>query len=141
MTDIHPYLTLPGTASDAIELYKRAFGVEPEMVQRFRDMPGADPAEPGGERVLHASFKLENALLMLSDAPVGQDDTVVFGTQTHVSVHGESREEADRMFALLAEGGEVVMPLEDQFWGDYFGMCTDRFGVRWMVSGGEGAGA
>jgi PhnB protein len=141
MTAIHPYLTLPGTASDAIELYTRVFGVEPEMVQRFRDMPGADPDEPGGERVLHASFKLENAMLMLSDAPVGSDDTVVFGSQTHVNVHGESREEADRMFALLAESGEVVMPLEDQFWGDYFGMCTDRFGVRWMVSGGEGADA
>jgi len=133
-TTLHPYLTLPGTAAAAIELYTRAFGVKPEMVQRFRDVPDADPSAPGGERIMHAAFALGNAMLMLSDAPEGQDDTVVLGSQTHVSVQCDSREVTDRIFTVLAEGGRVDMPLADQFWGDYFGMCRDRFGVRWMVS-------
>jgi PhnB protein len=54
--------------------------------------------------------------------------------QTHVSLHPDSREEADPMFKLLSDGGEVVMPMADAFWGDYFGMCKDRFGIRWMVN-------
>ena len=71
---------------------------------------------------------------MISDAPEGQEHTVVMGSQTHISLHPDSKDEADRMFALLSKGGEVAMPIAMQFWGDYFGMCKDRFGVRWMIN-------
>lgn len=138
MTKLNPYISLPGTASDAIELYKRVFKVEPAFLQRFKDMPQQEgmpaPSPEGGERVLHAMFQIGNDHLMISDAPEGQDNTVVIGSQTHISVHPESKEEADRMFALLSEGGEVAMPMAMQFWGDYFGMCRDKFGVRWMIN-------
>lgn len=88
----------------------------------------------GGERIIHAGFQIGNDMLMISDAPEGQDDTVVMGTQTHVSIHPDSKEEADRTFALLTDGGEVVMPMAMQFWGDYFGMCKDKFGIRWTIN-------
>ncbi len=138
MTKLNPYLSLPGTAAQAIELYKKVFRVEPTVVQKFKDIPPQEgmpaPSPAGGERIIHASFQIGDDALMISDAPEGQDDTVIMGTQTHVSLHPDSKEEADRMFGLLSEGGEVTMPMAMQFWGDYFGMCTDRFGVRWMIN-------
>lgn len=138
MTKLNPYLTLPGTAAQAIELYKKVFKVEPTTVQKFKDMPPQEgipkPSTAGGERIIHAGFQIGNDMLMISDAPEGQDNTVVMGTQTHVSVHPDSKEEADRMFALLSDSGEIAMPMAMQFWGDYFGMCKDKFGINWMIN-------
>lgn len=138
MPKLNPYLTFPGTAAQAIELYKKVFGVEPTTIQRFKDMPSQEgmpaPSADSGERILHAGFQIGNDMLMISDAPQGQDSTVIIGTQTHVSLHPDSKEDADRMFGLLSEGGEVTMPMAMQFWGDYFGMCKDKFSVHWMVN-------
>lgn len=137
MAKLNPYLTLPGTAAQAIELYTKVFKAEPVSVQKFKDMPkeeGMQFSPTAGERIIHAAFQVGNDMLMISDAPEGQDNTVIVGTQTHVSLHPDSKQEADRMFGLLSEGGEVNMPMAMQFWGDYFGMCTDKFGIRWMVN-------
>jgi len=59
---------------------------------------------------------------------------VIIGTQTHISLHHDSKEEADRMFTLLSENGSIDMPMAMQFWGDYFGMCTNAFGIHWMIN-------
>lgn len=137
MTKLNPYLTFPGTAAQAIELYKEVFKTEPETVSRYKDVPpqeGMEASPTGGERIMHAAFKVGADMLMLSDSPEGNDASVVLGSQTQISIHPESKEEADRMFAALAEGGEAVMPLAIQFWGDYFGMCRDKFGIAWMIN-------
>lgn len=138
MTKLNPYLTLPGTAAQALELYKKVFQSEPTMVSTFKDMPPQEgmpaPSAQAGARILHAAFQVGNDALMLSDAPEGADQDVVLGNQMHVSIHPDSKEEADRMFGLLSEGGTVVMPIAVQFWGDYYGMCTDPFGIRWMIN-------
>jgi PhnB protein len=137
MIKLNPYLTFAGTAARAIELYTEVFQAEPTMVQKFKDMPpqeGVEMSSDAAERILHASFQIGNDMLMISDAPPGMDHTVVTGSQTQVSIHPDSKKEADRMFALLSEGGEVTMPMAMQFWGDYFGMCADKFGVRWMIN-------
>lgn len=138
MIKLNSYLTFPGTAVQAIELYKKVFLADPTMVQKFKDMPQQEAmpmlSAAGGERVIHAAFQVGSDMLMISDAPEGADASVVSGTQTHVSVHPESKEEADRMFALLSADGNVAMPMAVQFWGDYFGMCTDAFGVHWMFN-------
>lgn len=138
MTKLNPYLTFPGTAAQAIELYKKVFKVEPTTVQKFKDMPPQEgvpaPSAAGGERIMHAGFQIGNDMLMISDAPEGKDATVIMGTQTHVSLHPDSKGEADRIFGLLSEGGAVAMPMAMQFWGDYFGMCKDRFGINWMIN-------
>lgn len=138
MTKLNPYLTFPGTAAQAIELYKKVFKIHPMEISKFKDMPpqeGVKFSGAGGERIVHTAFQVGNDMLMISDAPEGQDSTVVIGTQTHVSLHPDSREEADRVFGLLSsDGGMVVMPMADAFWGDYFGMCKDKFGVSWMIN-------
>lgn len=138
MTKLNPYLTFPGTAAQAIELYKKVFKAEPMTVGKFKDMPPQKgmpaPSREGGERILHVAFQVGNDMLMISDAPEGQDNIVSMGSQTNVSLHPESKGEADRMFKLLSSGGEVSMPMAMQFWGDYFGMCTDKFGIHWMIN-------
>ena len=90
--------------------------------------------QEGIQGVEFVAINTDAQALMLSDAPEGQDHTVVTGTQTHISIHPDSKEEADRLFALLSDGGETTMPLTMQFWGDYFGMCQDKFGIRWMIN-------
>ncbi len=138
MTKLDPYLTFPGTAREAIQLYTEVFNPASVEVMTFADMPHDENApeldQEGAKRILHASLQIGNDHLMLSDAPPGQDHTVVKGTQTHISIGSESKGEADRIFKLLCDGGEVVMPMADAFWGDYFGMCKDRFGIPWMIN-------
>jgi uncharacterized glyoxalase superfamily protein PhnB len=96
MTKLNPYITLPGNAAEAIELYKQVFNVEPE-ISRFSDMPeeaaaesGMSPASPeAADRILHAAFRIGNDMLMISDAPEGQDDTVVMHVRlTDAELHG-----------------------------------------------------
>ncbi len=133
---INPYITLPGTAKEALKLYSEVFKIETEAVSYFSDVPpdaGMSVSDEAKDRVMHASFKVGENHFMISDTPEGEDD-VVFGNTTQVSIHPDSREEADRIFALLSEGGLVVTPMEDAFWGDYFGMVKDRFGIHWMIN-------
>ena len=137
---LNPYLTFPGTAADAIELYKEVFRAEPASVQLFKEIPPGEDmvfSAAGGERIMHAAFQVGNDSLMLSDAAEGQDDTVVSGSQMHVSFNPASKDDADRVFALLVDGGETTMPMTLQFWGDYFGMCRDKFGIQWMINFNE----
>ena len=135
---INPYICLPGTAKDALKLYSEVFKTEPDTISYFKDVPpdaGMTYSEAAVDRVMHASIKVGENLFMLSDAPEGQDGTVVNGTNVQVSVHPDSREEADRIYALLAsDGGKSTMPMADAFWGDYFGMVIDKFGVAWMIN-------
>lgn len=73
-------------------------------------------------------------LLMGSDAPESMGFHVNLGNNMHINLETDTREETDRLFNALADGGNITMPLQDMFWGDYFGSCTDKFGVQWMVN-------
>ena len=135
---INPYITLPGTAKEALKLYSEVFKTEPDAISYYKDVPadaGMTYSDEEKDRVMHASIRVGDNLFMVSDAPGGQDETVVAGTNVQVSIHPDSREEADRIFTLLTtDGGSVIAPLEDAFWGDYFGMAKDKFGVAWMIN-------
>jgi PhnB protein len=84
---------------------------------------------------MHVALVLpERQMIMGSDMLPGMGPKRVEGNNFSLSVHPESREEADRIFKALGDGGSITMPIADQFWGDYFGSLTDRFGVNWMVN-------
>lgn len=134
---INPYICLPGTAKEALKLCSEVFKTEPDAISYFKDTPpgaGMEVSPANADRVMHASIKVGDNLFMISDAPDSLEATTVFGNVTQISVHPDSREDADRMFALLSEGGKVVMPMADAFWGDYFGMAQDKFGIAWMIN-------
>jgi PhnB protein len=134
MTQINPYLNFNGNTEDAFNHYRNIFGGDFEMVMRFRDTPGCEEmpeAEKNG--IMHIALMIGNNVLMGTDVPKSMEQ-VKFGTNSSISISVDSRAEADRVFNGLAEGGNVQMPMDDMFWGAYYGMLTDRFGVQWMVS-------
>lgn len=135
MTAINPYLTFNGNCEEAFNFYKSVFGGEFPYVGRFKDMPGehAVPASEG-EKIMHVSLPIgQGTFLMGSDASEACGQATA-GNNFSISISTESEEEANKLFGGLSSGGQVTMPLDKVFWGSYFGMLTDRFGINWMVN-------
>jgi PhnB protein len=134
--NLAPYLNFPGTTEEAMKFYEKALGGTLTEIHRFGTMPGSENMpEAVKNGVMHVGLELPGGgRIMASDTIDGMGQPHVVGTNMSISLHPSSRDEADRLFSALAEGGTVGMPLADQFWGDYYGHLTDRFGVQWMVN-------
>ena len=131
---VQPYLFFDGRCEEALEFYRRALGAEVEMLMRIKDSP--DPHPPGmippgsGEKVMHVSFRIGDTTLMASDGQCGGQPTF---KGFSLSLTAANEAEAGRLFAALADGGQVQMPLGKTFFSPRFGMVADRFGVSWML--------
>lgn len=126
---INSYLNFPGTCAEAFTFYGQAFGAVPQML-RMGDVPGI-PAEHR-DRIMHACLSIGGDNLMGADCVEGFGSPLMQGNGQHVVVQPETREEADRLYAILSEGGKIECPLGDQFFG-YFANFVDRFGICWMI--------
>ena len=131
---VQPYLFFDGRCEEAVEFYRSALGAEVVMLMRFKDSPDPTPpgmVPPGGEnKVMHAALRVGDAMVLASDGRCsGQPSFQGFA----LSLTASNEAEADRLFASLAEGGQVQMPLAKTFFSPRFGMAADRFGVSWMV--------
>jgi PhnB protein len=131
---VQPYLSFDGRCEEALEFYKRAIGAEVTALFRFKDSP--EPPQPGmhppgsENKVMHACFRIGETAVMASDGRcTGQPSFQGFSLSITVPSEGE----ADRIFAALADGGQVQMPLAKTFFSPRFGMVADRFGVSWMI--------
>ncbi len=132
---LNTYLTFDGNCREAFEFYRTAFGGEFDMIETFGDAPaGRQVPDDEKDRIMHVDFRIGSSVLMGSDRATGFAPPPVVGNNFSLSIEAESREQCDRLCAKLSEGGAVTMPLSEQFWGSYFGMLTDRFGINWMVS-------
>ncbi|MCL7988148.1 VOC family protein [Sphingobacterium sp. lm-10] len=130
----NPYLNFEGKTEEAFRFYQSVFGGELTL-QFMRDVPNADIPDEEKNYVMHASIPLgKQQYLMASDCLKSAGHVLHQGNNHYISITPDSREEADRLFAGLSAEGEVEMPMEDMFWGDYFGSFTDKFGVRWMIN-------
>jgi len=141
MAQTATYLNFQDNTEEAFNFYKSVFGTEftGGRINRFGDMPPMEgqPPLPESDKnlVMHVALPiLGGHLLMGSDAPASMGFTINKGNNLHISLHPDSRKEADDLFGKLSDGGSVHMPLTDMFWGDYWGSCTDKFGVQWMVN-------
>jgi PhnB protein len=136
VTKLNPYLNFGGNAEEAFNFYKSVFGGEFSSMVKFKDMPieGAPVSEADGDKIMHMALPIGDELLMASDALESFGQTVTPGNNHYVSIHPDSKEEADRIFNALSEGAEGEMPIADQMWGDYYGSLKDRFGIGWMVN-------
>ncbi len=132
---LNTYLTFDGNCREAFEFYRSVFGGEFSVIQTFADgppdMPGRDEL---GDQIMHVSLPVGASVLMGSDRGPGAGPELVVGNNFSISIEGQSREHCDEVFGKLSAGGKVTMPLQDMFWGAYYGMCTDRFGVNWMIN-------
>lgn len=143
MASVSTYLNFARSTEDAFKFYKSVFGGDfVNGISRFRDippMPGAPPmAEADRDLVMHIELKiLGGHVLMGTDAPESMGFSVNFGNNVFINLQPDTRKETDKLFAALSAGGKITMPLQDMFWGDYFGTCTDKYGVQWMFNCGE----
>ena len=134
------YLNFMGNTEEAFLFYKSVFKTEFSLpFQRMSSVP-AGPGMPtlsDAEKnmIVHVELPAVGGhMLMGTDALKSMGHSVTFGNNISINLEPDTREETERMFNALAAGGSVGMPLQDMFWGAYFGSLTDKFGVRWMVN-------
>jgi len=129
---IAPYLSFDGQCAEAFRFYEKILGGKNLFIMRMGDSPVAkDVPNDSHDRIMHASLEIGNTRLMGADGPSGRD---VAPRGFCVSLHVEGTAEAERLFAALGDGGNVDMPMQETFWARRFGMCTDRFGIPWMIN-------
>jgi len=129
-TNLH--LGFTGNCDAAFAFYETVFGNRRSMTMKYGDAPAGVACPEGAEDlVLHTSLQVGSLTLMGADAPPGRGKPFA---GYDISLEDEDQAEMKRLFAALSEGGSVMMPLSKTFWSPLFGMCTDKFGVNWMVS-------
>ena len=138
MATINPYITFLGNCEEAFNFYKSVFGGEFTFIGRFKDMPADENhtiSKEEGNKIMHVALPIgENTQLMGSDTGGEWAAKTIVGNNISVAIGADSKENADFLFNGLSSGGIITMPIESTFWGDYFGMFTDKFGINWMVS-------
>ena len=141
MAKINPYLNFKGNTEEAFNFYKSVFGTEFTALSRFKDVPesagcdGFGVGENEKDKIMHIALPIGNGnVLMATDVLESMSENFTVGDNISLSLDTESREETDRLFNALSEGGTHIMPPADAFWGAYFGMCVDQFGIRWMFN-------
>ncbi len=144
MASVSTYLNFPRNTEEAFNYYKTVFGGEfyGGKIMRFSDVPVSDDNPPMAKEdknlVMYIELRiLGSHSLMGTDAPESMGFKLNFGNNSHINLQPDTREETKQLFDKLSAGGNVTMELQDMFWGDYFGSCTDKFGVQWMFNCNE----
>jgi PhnB protein len=140
MATTNTYLTFNGNCEEAFNFYKKVFGGEFTYMGRFGEMPQDENnqmQESDRNRIMHVSLPIGKSVLMGSDTGGEWATSFQPGNNFSISITANSKDEADKLFNGLTEGGQVTMPMDNTFWGDYFGMLTDKFGINWMMSFNE----
>jgi PhnB protein len=136
MATLNPYLNFNGNAEDAFNFYKSVFGGEFITLQRFKDTPEADRVPPADkDKIMHIALPIgKGNILMATDAVESMGHKLVEGNNFMLSIGADSEKEADKLFNGLSTGGKVEVPMSKMFWGAYFGMFKDKFGIKWMIN-------
>lgn len=139
MATMNIYLHFEGNAEEAFNFYKSVFGGEFDAFLRYREMCddsafGPVP-EDEKEKIMHAALPIgKENVLMGNDTLKSMCNGINTGNNFSISISTQSREETERIFNGLSEGGKIMMPLAKTFWSEYFGVCGDKFGISWMVN-------
>lgn len=142
MSKFNSYLNFPGNTEEAFNFYKSVFGGEFAMVMRFGEMGGCDELpESAKNKIAHIALPVGNGdMLMGTDSLESFGQTLTFGNNYYICINPDSRDDADRIFTALSDGGKVEMVMSDMPWGGYFGNFADKFGAHWMVHFDANAG-
>ena len=137
MATVHTYLIFKGNCEEAFNFYKSVFGGDFIFLGRYSEMPtndGCEVSDADKNKIMHISLPIGHTILMGSDWSGDWASTLVAGNNFSISINAESKDEADRLFNGISADGKITMPMENAFWGAYFGMATDKFGINWMVN-------
>ncbi|MEY5130673.1 MAG: hypothetical protein RL734_740 [Bacteroidota bacterium] len=135
------YLNFPGNTEEAFVFYQSVFGGNfgNDGIARFGDMPALDGAPPMSEAVkamiVHVELEITGGLILMgTDAPQEMGFSVIQGNNVNINLEPDSRNETERLFYALSDGGIILQPLQEMFWGAYYGQLQDQFGIHWMVN-------
>jgi len=137
MALINPHINFNGNAEEAFTFYKSVFGGEFSRIIRFKDIASAEMPidEKEADKIMHIALPIgKSNTLMANDVPSFLGKVNENENRSKISISTESKEEADKLFNGLSAGGTIEMPMEDSFWGSYFGMFRDKYGIEWMVN-------
>jgi len=134
------YLNFMGETEEAFNFYKEVFGTEfTAPLQRMSDIP-PDPSQPPLpadelNKIMHVELPILGGLVLMgTDMLASMGHKLELGNNVSLNLEPDTRVETDRLFLALSEGGDAGTPLQEMFWGGYFGSCVDKFGVRWMFN-------
>ena len=129
---VNPYLYFNGNCEEAFKFYEKHLGAKIVSVFRWNQMPNAAKNTPPGyeNALLHAQLELGDTVVMASDVPPNMFQPM---RSVYLSLAVDSDEEAERVYALLVDGGEVYMKMGETFFAHRFGQLRDKFGTNWMV--------
>jgi PhnB protein len=136
MALINPHINFNGNAEEAFTFYRSVFGGEFTKIIRFKDLasPEFPIAEKEENKIMHIALPIgKSSMLMANDVPDIMGRTNENENRSKIVITAESKEEADKLFNGLSEGGKIEMPIADSPWGPYFGMFRDKYGIEWMV--------
>lgn len=136
MTTVNPYIYFNGNCEEAFNFYKSVFRQEFKYVGRYKDVPQTDRQifQDGDEKIMHISLPIsEETILMGSDNTEAYKELIRFNNFSLI-IHTDNKEEADRLFNELSNGGQVKMSMNLTFWGSYYGICIDKFGISWKIT-------
>lgn len=131
------YLNFDGNCEEAFNFYKSVFGGEFTYIGRFGEIPEREnykTPEADKKLIMHVGLPIGPTVIMGSDCGSEWSSKFKLGNNFSVAITAERKEEADIIFNALSEGGQITMPMANMFWGDYFGMLIDKFGINWMIS-------
>ena len=138
MATVNPYLVFNGNCEEAFLFYKSVFGGEFPYVGKFNEIPPSENqpqlSEQDGNKIMHITLPIGKETILFGSDSNAQSDDVKMGNNISISINADSTEEADQLFNGLSAGGIPFMPMTQTFWGAYFGMFTDKFGINWMVN-------
>lgn len=139
MATVNVYLTFNGNCEEAFNFYKSVFGTEFNYIGRYGEMPLQEGmpliSDEDKNRIMHVGLPIsKETMLMGADNMKENEKNTKFGNNFSIMVTAGSKKEADRLFSALSNGGKIWAPMKEEFWGDYFGMLADKFGINWMIS-------
>ncbi len=135
MATINPYINFNGNAEEAFNFYRSVFGGEFKTIIRFKDIESAEFPVPQNEadKVMRIVLPIGGNILIANDVPESMGPVSENENRSKIAISADSKEEAERLFNGLSEGGSVEMPMAESPWGTYFAMFRDKYGIEWTV--------
>ena len=136
MITINPYIYFDGNCEEAFHFYESVFRREISHIHKYKDVPKSERSifQESDEKIMHASLPLSKET-MLNGADHSLAYRKMAGDKTFsLIIHADSREEVDRLFNVLSQNGQIIVPVGLTFWGAYYGQCIDPFGINWKIT-------
>ena len=132
MPQVNVYINFNGETEEAFQFYRSIFGGEFLEIQRFDENPDQSLSDHEKQKIMHIAYQIgDNLVIHGADVLESSGQPRAEGNNFHLLVEPGSREEIDRLFGLLSKDGKVTMPLQETYWGSYYGHCTDKYGIQW----------